>query len=260
MTTKHGVLILRPHDQAEALEQEFLQQTEQPVATHIRSMVDVVAFDDPRVRTSDVLAKRYSGALMVSVNAARFLSEQMQRENLTAPIARWFAVGPTSARAIARVVARPVTCPQRVHNSEALLALSELNQIAGQRWLIVRGKGGRELLADTLTARGATVDYLEVYERKPHPISPAELAQWHQYVRGIVVSSAEQLGYFLAAIPREQLSWLADCYWVVASDRLAALLPGPLRQRAVVAQSAATFAMFEAWQQATQMYQGNTKL
>jgi uroporphyrinogen-III synthase len=40
-----------------------------------------------------------------------------------------------------------------------------MQQLANQQVLIVRGVGGRELLADTLAARGANISYLEVYRR-----------------------------------------------------------------------------------------------
>jgi uroporphyrinogen-III synthase len=49
--------------------------------------------------------------------------------------------------------------------SESLLALTEMQDVAGQKMMIVRGETGRELLADTLRARGANIQYLEVYKR-----------------------------------------------------------------------------------------------
>ena len=51
--------------------------------------------------------------------------------------------------------------------SEGLLALSALTDVGNLNVLIVRGRGGRELLAETLRARGAVVDYLETYGREP---------------------------------------------------------------------------------------------
>jgi uroporphyrinogen-III synthase len=52
-------------------------------------------------------------------------------------------------------------------NSEALLAMPQLAHMSGQRVLIVRGAGGRDLLGDTLISRGAQVQYAEVYTREP---------------------------------------------------------------------------------------------
>lgn len=49
--------------------------------------------------------------------------------------------------------------------SESLLAMPELNNVQNKNVLIVRGEGGRELLADTLIARGANIRYVEVYRR-----------------------------------------------------------------------------------------------
>ena len=43
--------------------------------------------------------------------------------------------------------------------------MPEMQQMKGQRCLIVRGQGGREELAATLRSRGACVEYLDLYRR-----------------------------------------------------------------------------------------------
>jgi uroporphyrinogen-III synthase len=59
-----------------------------------------------------------------------------------------------------------VYCSERGVTSEDLLALAPLEQVRGERIALFRGKGGRELLAETLRQRGAEVDYLELYSRR----------------------------------------------------------------------------------------------
>lgn len=249
----HSLLLLRPSEQAHELS-KMLQQRASKLDLSLscinKSMVKITSFDDPNHSLRGILQQKWDAAMMVSVNAANYFAQQARAwaPDCAMPAARWYAVGPTSAAAIAQVVGRPVCCPWRQHNSDALLALPELNQVCGQRWLLVRGHGGRELVADTLRARGAEVAYLEVYQRTPEPLSEAEYATWQQQINGIVVTSAEQLGYFLAAVPKQALSWLAQCYWIVASERLKQLLPPTLQQMAVVAHSATPFAIVDAWQ------------
>ncbi len=251
---KH-ILILRPEAQAAEL-QHLLQQSAAAHSydVHISSasMLEIRGYDDPSRSLADTLRTDWDGAMMVSVNAAHYFAEQAQAwaPNEAMPRCRWYAVGPVSAQAIAGVVKRPVVCPWREHNSDALLALPELQYVQGQRWLIVRGRNGRELFADTLRARGAEVQYLEVYERRAQPPRPAQLQEWQGYVDTIMVSSAEQLGAFLAAVPSAGLEWLTNCTWIVASHRLQQLLPTALGKHVMIADSAASFAMVEAWQRA----------
>lgn len=251
------VLILRPAAQAEELQQLLQQRAAQHnlrLQCEPASMLQIRGYDDPNHSLTQVLASPWDGAMMVSVNAAQYFAEQAHAwaPDQAMPRCRWYAVGPTSARAIARVVKRPVSCPWRQHNSDTLLALPELQNVAEQNWLVIRGRGGRELFAETLRARGAKVTHLEVYERVPTAPSAAQIQAWQQSVDTIMVSSAEQLGAFLAAVPRPALDWLAQCTWVVASSRLQQLLPAAITKHVVVADSAASFAMVEAWQRALQ--------
>jgi uroporphyrinogen-III synthase len=70
--------------------------------------------------------------------------------------------------------------------------MSELQAVANQRVLIMRGKGGRETLAKTLHSRGATVDYLELYERSLPDASEQPLQAWLHSVSAAVDDAAQR--------------------------------------------------------------------
>ncbi|NHR03818.1 uroporphyrinogen-III synthase [Chromobacterium haemolyticum] len=78
---------------------------------------------------------------------------------------RLVCVGRASAAKLAALSGRTALHPAEGSDSEALLALPELADMRGQRVLIVRGVGGRPLLAQSLAARGAAVEFAEIYRR-----------------------------------------------------------------------------------------------
>jgi uroporphyrinogen-III synthase len=87
------------------------------------------------------------------------------------------AVGPASARALQAAGFADALTPDARFDSEGLLALPQLNQVAGRRVVIFRGEGGRTLLSDTLAARGADVRAVACYRRVAAG-DPAQLKAW----------------------------------------------------------------------------------
>ncbi|MGH8449572.1 uroporphyrinogen-III synthase, partial [Pseudomonas sp.] len=133
---------------------------------------------------------RYCAVIVVSKPAARLALRQLDRAWPQLP---WFSVGAATAQVLADHGLN-VHYPQTGDDSEALLALPALREaIAGQgaRVLILRGEGGRELLAERLREQGASVDYLELYRRFLPDYDRATLTQRINVERlnGVVVSS-----------------------------------------------------------------------
>lgn len=150
--------------------------------------------------SDDTLTKRidrlhnYDAAIFISPNAALHgLAAIRVRREFPSDV-RVYALGPGTAQALADAGLHGVAQPDG-QDTEALLALPQLQNVAGQRIVIFRGVGGRELLANTLTARGATVDYAECYRRACPVADTAPLVQ--QWSRGeihaVTITSAETL-------------------------------------------------------------------
>ena len=117
-------------------------------------------------------------------------------------------------------------CPSAGDDSEALLALPALHRvIAGAtlpRVLILRGEGGRELLAERLRSQGVTVDYLPLYRRVLPQYAPGELSRQVRAERlnGLVVSSGQGFQHLLQ-LAGDDWSALARLPLFVPSPRVA---------------------------------------
>lgn len=129
------------------------------------------------------------------------------------------AVGRPTAARIAHYGCPVALCPAHRFDSEGLLELPALQAVEGRRVLIARGEGGREMLAETLRARGARVDYLEVYRRVCPQVNLAE-HPWAERgeVDVILLTSPESLENLLAIL--REPPWLKDKTLLVIGERL----------------------------------------
>ena len=116
-------------------------------------------FDNPR----KLLANFYDYIIAVSPNAVDYTDQALAGINW--PQTNYLAVGKGTQTKLKIATAQNVVVPKRCFDSEGLLDLPALSDLQGKHILIVRGVGGRELLCDTLTKRGAVVDYYQPYQR-----------------------------------------------------------------------------------------------
>ncbi|PRA32152.1 uroporphyrinogen-III synthase [Pseudomonas poae] len=137
---------------------------------------------------------RYCAVIVVSKPAARLAVQQLGQAWPQLP---WFSVGAATAQVLADHGLN-VHYPLTGDDSEALLQLPALSEAIARpeaRVLILRGEGGRELLAERLREQGASVDYLELYRRFLPAYGAGALMQRIQLERlnGLVVSSGQGL-------------------------------------------------------------------
>jgi len=101
------------------------------------------------------------------------------------------AVGAGTRRELEKYGVSKVIAPATGADSEALLAMPQLGEVAGKRIAILRGDGGRALLGDTFVERGAEVEYVTCYRRllpRP-PSSPWQAGD----LAAVTVSSSQGL-------------------------------------------------------------------
>ncbi|BBE80387.1 uroporphyrinogen-III synthase [Phytobacter diazotrophicus] len=188
----------------------------------------------------------------LSQHAVTFAHAHLQQTHAYWPLQpRYFAIGRTTALALHTASGIEVRYPLDQEISEVLLQLPELQNIQGKRALILRGNGGRELLGETLVARGAQVEFCECYQRCGKLYDGAQEAmRWHtRGVDTIVVTSGEMLQQLFTLIPlwyRE--NWLLRCRLLVVSERLANLARELGWQDIQVAENADNDALLRALQ------------
>lgn len=192
---------------------------------------------------------RYCAVIVVSKPAARLALQQLDRQWSEMP---WFSVGAATAQVLADQ-GYTVHYPHTGDDSEALLELPALREAIARpdaRVLILRGEGGRELLAERLRERGASVDYLELYRRFLPTYDTGVLMQRIQLERlnGVVVSSGQGLEH-LRQLAGSDWSRLAAWPLFVPSPRVAEQARAAGAQNVVDCRGASATALLAALQE-----------
>ena len=132
------------------------------------------------------------------------------------------AVGQGTVRELKARGFEPTIAPQDQFNSESLLALAAMKEVQDKRVMILRGNGGREVLRDTLLARGAQAEYVEVYKRQcPDPTMDIGAALRDQGIDIIVLSSGEGARNLVKMTPVTDHALLFSLPLIVISPRIA---------------------------------------
>ena len=242
-----GVLVTRPAHQADALCLAIEDQGGNAIRFPV---LEIAPSQDQQqlLRMVDRLTD-FDVAIFISPNAVHYALNVINSRTKIPPQLKFAAVGLSTAKALRAQGRRVDIVPTDSYNSEALLALPELQQVAGQNIVIFRGEGGRELLGETLSTRGAQVAYAECYRRVMPTADIEPLIQlWKKSeLDVIVVTSNEGLQNLYVMVGATARHWLLKTPLVVISERMTALAQQlEFEREPIIAHSASDEALLEA--------------
>lgn len=166
---------------------------------------------------------RYDILLFVSRNAVDGACEVFDTARLSA-VARLGVIGSATRAALIERIGDPGArlITSEPYNSEALLAADALQQVAGKRILILRGQEGRNLLGDELVARGARVDYQEVYRRALPAVDDAVFEQLvaPAFPTLAILTSNEGMHNLFELVSDDAAQRLRQIPWLLISERM----------------------------------------
>jgi uroporphyrinogen-III synthase len=241
------LLLTRPADESAALSAVLAEAGIFSSSLPLLEIEPIPASDTMREVIQQL--DRYCAVIVVSKPAARIAVDLVKQYWPQPPRLKWFSVGAATAQ-ILDDHGLDVSFPGEGDDSEALLELAQLREAVARpapRVLIMRGEGGRELLAERLRELGASVEYLELYRRElPHYL-PATLPEriGAERLNGLVVSSGQGFEH-LHQLAGDAWPQLARLPLFVPSPRVAELARAAGAQTVVDCRGASAAALLTA--------------
>ncbi len=213
-----GVAITRPINQAKKLSQ-LIEAAGGSVISF--PLIEIVGLED-YTAFEHVIAdiNTYDWIVFISSNAVQNSLPRLLKQGIP-PHLNFAAIGPTTAQSLQTFGIANVLIPEGRFDSESLLSLPAMQDMQNKKVMIVRGIGGRDVLANTLTERGAQVTFAECYQRI-NPQANCQLLEQAYHdgkLHAIVVTSSEAMRYLLEMAG--QSDWLQQTTLCVNHARVA---------------------------------------
>lgn len=236
------VLVTRPRAQSDSL----CKQIENAGGKVIRfPVIDIVPVAVP---VADSLEPDI--VIYTSVNAVQYGVTVLTQfvPSATRQIA---AIGQATARALQQAGVKVDILPNDEFTTEALLALPQMKNVSGKKITIVKGEGGRELMAGSLTSSGAIVSQLDVYRRVIPDINTDEVLQacLANRLDVILITSTNSLTNLFTLLGEHGRNCLQAASFIVISERIReACKPFQLKLPVQLAAGGSDAALMEALQ------------
>lgn len=170
---KH-ILVTRPTHQADSICKRIEDAGGQALRLPLLEIADPE--DITEAKTLLERLKDFDLAIFISPNAVLKATKLMELFQLRLPPQiKVAAIGKKTAMTLDQQGYRADITPEQGYTSEDFLSLPQIKHVRNKRIIIFRGIGGRELLGTTLTERGATVEYVELYKRVKPDINDPQI-------------------------------------------------------------------------------------
>ncbi len=219
------IVVTRPREQAGSLCSALRAAGCEPVLFPVLAIGPA-----PDPAPLEAIADRLDGfdiAFFVSPNAVRHALDALLARRAWPSTLRVATVGKGSERVLHGYGFADVIAPQAGFDSEAVIALPAFaaEAVAGRKILIFRGDGGRDLLADTLRARGATVEFITCYRRHCPDVDPAPLVSAARVgqLDALLLTSSEGVRNLAAMVGESGMASLRQIPVFASHPRIAAV-------------------------------------
>jgi uroporphyrinogen-III synthase len=213
-----GVAITRPVDQAKKLTALITEAGGTPILFPLIEITQLSDYSQFETVISDI--DSYDWAIFISSNAVQNGMPRLLQQGIP-PTLKFAAIGPVTSKELQSFGVTNVLSPKDRFDSESLFALPEMTNVAGKKVMIFRGVGGRDVLAETLKARGAQVIFAECYQRI-NPQADCDLLSnlySEKKLHAIVVTSSEAMRHLLDLAG--DVDWLHNVTLFVNHARIA---------------------------------------
>ncbi len=215
------IVVTRPAGQARQLADAIFREGGSAVLFPVLAIRDI---DDP-AGLADIASRldSFDLAIFISPNAVSKALKSITARRAWPLTTRVATMGAASERELAQFGFSDIIAPKQRFDSEALLDMPALQDMAGKHVVIFRGDGGRELLGDTLAARGATIEHVACYRRGRPDLDAAPLLKL--WARGeldaITVTSSEGVRNLFDMVGSLGQSWLRKTPLFASHQRIA---------------------------------------
>ncbi len=242
-----NILVTRPAHQAEPL-MRALQQA--GYHAHLLPALEIIPLVD-QTALQQLIARleQYDYIIFTSANAVNHSASVLYQSGSVFPEhIKIIAIGNGTQRSLQQQRIRVDIMPAQA-NSEGLLDLAEMQQVKNKKIAIIKGEGGRELLANGLTARGATISEIAVYQRRQPNTDAAAITQtclnWQIDV--VIITSTDSLRNFYKMLDAHGKAWLQQVILLLISDRIVATVKElGLQSRIIIAENTSETAIINA--------------